>query len=548
MSYSTSFQNKRRVKKIFTEYDLAQNVNQQINPEILDLQNFYRNDLKSFFIDFWAWAGTNSPIKPDISLDAVVEHIYALINKDFKTLIFCMPPRQGKSTLFSVMLEAWLWCRDPSTRILTTCYAKDYAARDNKNMQDLIMSQAYQHVFGSEFKLTTLNQTVTANDKNGKRVATSLQGKNTGEGGTWVVMDDLVNVVDMHSMANLERANHAVSSILISRQNQAADTHFVMAMHRCAHMDTAGAWLARNDGRTCYANIPMEYEIARRTVTVSPFTKKIIWADPRKVEGEVLAPERYPPEELKFIKTHMGNVKYRALYQGHPVMDEASIFKQEWFKIWPYHHEPHYESIIQSWDTAISTNEQSCFSAATNWGVFKDNEGNYNLILLSMWSGRKEWTELRHMAIRLSKNYDDIHFDHPQKNIYKPADYLLIEAKANGGSLIQSLDRAGVKCVKYNPPIRNRRDKVVTQFEDAKAVRARLMAPIVESGRVWVKGEPPHFEHARPVAQNFIRACTSFPSNVNDSRDIVDTFTMTLDHLQRQGKLFTLDDIMHRVG
>lgn len=546
MLLSTDYNLLSKHLRLQDEVQLIRPENFFLTEEEEEKKKIYETNMEAYFTDFWEEAGTNNPIIPDISLSCVAEHLNALENNEFKTLLFVMPPRQGKSTLFSVMYPAYKWIRNPAARMLTVCYAKDYAYRDNFYMQELIKSQLYQKYWGKNFTLTTINQSRTRNNKSGSRVAASILGRLTGEGAETIVCDDVNNLADMYSKTKLENSNKIISRVVVTRQNMPSKTKFIIAQHRCSHIDAIGAWLSKNDRNCVYVNIPMEYEIKRRTVSVSPNVDRIIWKDPRTKEGELLAPERYDADSIAFLKTHMGAATYSALYQGNPVMDEASIFKEEWFRLWSYPFKPPIIEVIQSWDTAISVNSEAAFSACSTWGIFKDVHHQYNMILLSKWSGRKEWTELRQMMLRLGYNYMDVDEKEPAARNEKKPSVILVEAKANGGSLIQSLARAGLDCTKYNPPRTAKHDRKVGDYEDAKAVRARLVAPIVESGRVWVKTASPSYEDAIPSARSFIKSCTIFPSSALDSRDMVDTFTMTIDWLQRQGKLHTMDEIIGR--
>lgn len=524
--------------------DLKSIYNLPPTQEILDIREFYKENRKEFFIDFWDQAGTNNALVPDISLEAVAEHLDALMADEFKTLIVVMPPRQGKSTLVSVMTPAYEWTLNPTLRILSTCYAKDYAFRDNKNMQDLILSKKYRQIWGTLFDLTKTSQAETSNDKGGKRVATSILGKNVGSGGELITLDDCNNITEMNSMTLLQRTNNVISNIMTHRQNFASKTKYIMAQHRCAHMDAVGDWLSKNDKTTCYINLRMEYEKKYHTVTHSIKDGRVIWEDPRTKEGELLSPVRYNKESIQWMKLHMGEKAYSALFQGNPVMDQAAIFKEEWFMLWAEEFTPQFEEIIMSIDTALSTTAEAAYSAMTCWGVFRDRRNHCHMMLLSKWTGKKEWTELRQLIMRFANDYRDVDERAAPSKSHRPPSTILIEAKANGLSLIQSLKRAGINCTKYYPPKTVKHDKTISNYEDAKAVRARICAPILESGRVWVRTLPPTYEQPLPSAQNFIRACVIFPSNAHASRDLVDTMTSTIDWLQRKGKLFTLDDVV----
>ena len=144
--------------------------------------------------------------------------------------------------------------------------------------------------------------------------------------------------------------------------------------------------------------------------------------------------------------------------------------------------------MIQSYDTAFSTKENSSYSARTTWGVFK-KDGYYNAIVIDMWYDRVSYPELRAIA---QEAYED----------YEP-DVVLIEKKASGQSLIQDLRMAGVPVLEYMPD----RDK---------QARAHASSALLEDGRIW-------YPAGKRWAKDLIDICSAFPTGNND--DIVDTCT-----------------------
>ena len=72
-------------------------------------------------------------------------------------------------------------------------------------------------------------------------------------------------------------------------------------------------------------------------------------------------------------------------------------------------------------------------------------------MLLNSWFGRLEWTDLRKMIMQQAWNIYDTKWGEISRSSFKP-DYILIESKANGLPLIQSLRDAGIDCIGYNPP------------------------------------------------------------------------------------------------
>jgi predicted phage terminase large subunit-like protein len=179
--------------------------------------------------------------------------------------------------------------------------------------------------------------------------------------------------------------------------------------------------------------------------------------------------------------------------------------------------------VIQAWDTALTANKTSAFSASTTWGVFDDDNDIPNLILLSVWRERAEWPVLRRMVQRMAIDYRDDNYRVPIKvSKNRKPDTVLVEAKANGQMLIQDLGRAGIVATPFNP------DK----FGD-KIARVRLVTDLIENGRAWLPAMKPSYDELRPWARDFMEQCVQFPAA--DSRDWVDTMTMAFLRVKQSG-------------
>jgi predicted phage terminase large subunit-like protein len=111
--------------------------------------------------------------------------------------------------------------------------------------------------------------------------------------------------------------------------------------------------------------------------------------------------------------------------------------------------------VIQTWDTGFKTTAGSAYSVCQTWG-----RGPFGFILLDRFRERLEWPDLERKVIQL---YNE---QRPQA--------VLIEDRASGQSLIQSLNRnTSIPII----PIQAVLDKVL---------RARVVSPLFEAGRVWV--------------------------------------------------------------
>jgi predicted phage terminase large subunit-like protein len=206
--------------------------------------------------------------------------------------------------------------------------------------------------------------------------------------------------------------------------------------------------------------------------------------------------------------------EYTAQYQQNPASDDGMILKRSYWKRWewpewhPQRNEPRglpqVHTVIAVWDTAFETKEEDDESACTVWGLFEhyedtisgrtgeivQNGGTYKqcAILLGAWRGKLEFPDLREKAKEIHAKFE--------------CDYVLVEKKASGHSLVQELRRAGlpVRAVKIGV-----RDKVE---------RARIASLPLADGRIY-------YIPGRPWAEDVVDMCAKFP--MADLKDIVDT-------------------------
>lgn len=125
---------------------------------------------------------------PNWHIDAIAEHLQAVSRGEIKRLAISIPPRHQKS-LSVVMWLAWDWINNPWRQFLFASYAHTLSIRDGVRTRRVIQSKWYQETFGDRFKITTDQNTKIRfdNDRQGYRIATSVDGTLTGEGGDIIV-------------------------------------------------------------------------------------------------------------------------------------------------------------------------------------------------------------------------------------------------------------------------------------------------------------------------------------------------------------------------
>jgi len=444
-----------------------------------------RRSLKEFTKNSWSTIEAGREFHDNWHIDALSEHLQAVVEGDIKRLIINVPPRHMKSISVAVALPAWTWTIQPDKRFLFASYAGSLSIRDSVKCRRLIDSQWYKNHFGGGFSLTSdQNQKQRfENDKTGYRIATSVDGALTGEGGDIIVIDDPHNVREAESSVVREGVLEWWDQAMQTRLNDPKTGAFIIIMQRVHEKDLTGHILA-NDMGWDHLCLPARYEPNHPT----PSQSSLGFVDPRTTEGELLWPNRIDEKTLTQLETSLGSYAAAGQLQQRPAPKGGTILRSKWWRPWESPDLPEIEYILQSYDTAFSTKEKSSYSARTTWGVFR-KEGQVNAIVLEMWYDRVSYPDLRRLA---QESYEE----------YEP-DAVLIEKKASGQSLLQDLRMAGIPVLEYSPD----RDK---------EARAHASSALLEDGRIWYPSE-------KRWAADLISICAAFPTGDND--DIVDTCT-----------------------
>lgn len=505
-----------RTKKIVTPAEAA--------AELLQRRKI-KESLYEFVKQGFATVEGGRPFVDNWHIGAKCEHLEAVWRGEIKNLLINEPPRELKSTVVNVLFFCWAWANDPGTRWLFTSYAFNLAMRDSRRCRAMITSPWYRARFGDTFTLLDDSNRVDRfdNNKSGYRLTTSIDSATMGDGGDIIIADDPNNTRD-RSDVMLQSTLDWWQNVMPTRVNDWFTVRRIVIQQRTHERDLSGHILDGNDGSWIHLKLPMEFEPHSRCVTVAlPSTKPEKWQDPRTEEGEILNKNRIGPKELRQLKKDLGSAyNVAGQLQQRPSPEAGGIIQKAWFKHWKLSDPPDIKYTILSVDTALSEKKSAAYSAATTWGVFEDREVP-QVILLSVWRERCEYPVLRERIQRLANDYLD---DGPGKpkgaSGRRKPDIILIEAKANGLSLIQDLARAGVMATRFNP------DKIGDKIQ-----RVRMITPLLEAGRVWMPAQPPRFMGLRPFADLFVEQAAAFPNAA--SRDLIDTASQALWRLQSTG-------------
>lgn len=516
--------------------------------------------LSEFLRGAWPYIDPN-PYQDGWHLDAVAEHLEAVTRGKIKRLIINIPPRMSKSSLVSIAWPAWTWAQSPPppppppagtkppvdplslqfpdtgpkflknfshplsgphTQFLFASYAQSLALRDSTKTRRLLESPWYQKYWGNRFHLVDDQNTKVRfeNSKGGYRLATSVGGSLTGEGGACIVIDDPENATEITSDAMREQVALWWDEAMSTRLNDPKEGAYVIIMQRLAENDLTGHILSKDNGEYVHLCLPMEYEANRHCAT------KIGFSDPRTQEGELLCPERFGPNEVEEFQRNLGPYGYAGQMQQFPTPRGGGIIKREWWQVWPKWEEetdedgqplrpleyPPMDYIVASLDPAYTEKQENDFSALTIWGVWRDERDLPKLMLMRAWQERLELNAL------LQK----VHKSCINKNM--KVDMLLIEAKASGHSVAQELRRLFGSEQRYGVQL--------MEPKGDKVARAYAIQHLFAEGVIFAPN--------RTWADEVITQAEHFPKGKHD--DLVDSATQAIKFLRDTGWALRRDE------
>ena len=266
-------------------------------------------------------------------IDAICEHLEAVTFGQCRRLIINIPPRHMKSLLVSVAWPAWVWTLErttplsgPGVGFLSTSYAQSLSVRDNLKCRRLIESPWYRALWGTAFSLTSDQNTKIRfeNDRGGYRIASSVDGTATGEGGHVVTVDDALSAKDAESETARDNVNDWWDNTMSTRLNDPKTGAYVLVMQRIHEKDLVGHVLRRSPGEFTHLCLPARYEREH------PY----VWArDPRTEERQLLWPDRMGEAEVSSLEISLGSYGAAGQLQQRPAPRDGGMFKRHWFKI-----------------------------------------------------------------------------------------------------------------------------------------------------------------------------------------------------------------------
>jgi predicted phage terminase large subunit-like protein len=272
----------------------------------------------------------------------------------------------------NVFWPAWEW--GPRElghfRYISFSHEQNLATRDNVRCRNLINSEWYQKHWGDQFDFAgDQNAKIYyENTKTGWRQACAADSM-TGRRGDRVIGDDPHTVKGAESDAKRNDMLQTFSETIPSRLNKQAESAIVVIMQRVHEEDVSGLILANELGyehlmlpmefeseRRCYSTVPPSYMPAVKETTFyhadthtwelePPMdledpeavirTEQRYNVDPRKEDGELIDPERFPADSVEELKNALasfdGAYAEAGQLQQRPSPRGGGMFKRDDF-------------------------------------------------------------------------------------------------------------------------------------------------------------------------------------------------------------------------
>lgn len=443
----------------------------------------------------------------------------------FQVFLLSVPPQHGKSTTLTETLPSWLLMRDPTMKIIIAGYETTFAESFNRKNRDKFNTLASW--INPDAKPNDNIQSVSLwqTSKGGQSRAAGLKAGITGYPAHRVIIDDPIK--DQESATSetvISRIHEQMITGVTTRIAPGGKLYVIQT--RWVENDVIG-WIRQNWPERIYKdiNIPCECMDEATDPLHRKLGESLIGAhmgdDESKVPRDMRRNNAWKESQKKAICAAKGEVYWNSLYQGCPTAGQGSLFLPE--NMLTYNHQelmlqnPQFEYICLSIDATFKEGTKNDFVAMTLWGLWRGT-----IYMMALVHKRMGFVDTLNKIREIVKVFPDI-------------DQLIIEDKANGSAIIDSL--------KYEENVPS---VVGINPEGGKYARAQAISGLFVAHRVMFNDnlDPKDFDwylrdDGSVIVAKVISQFTTFPFGQHD--DIVDSTTQALARLK---KILTGEEIV----
>jgi predicted phage terminase large subunit-like protein len=455
-------------------------------------------------------------------LDAICDHVQWVFEEwarkrtnpahvmRVQNLIVNIPPRCMKSRIISQAAMAWAWLRWPAMTFITLSANPRVAADNARDAYAIVTSEWYRETFDIKWSIQVDRDAVSdfGNTAGGWRKSRGWETKITGEGADCLMPDDPHDAEEAYSDVKREGVVNRWDRAIWNRVRDQRVSIRIGVMQRLHDLDWTGHLLRKmksdpNAPQWVHLKIPLEYKASKATETDMPcdeFGRLIVegqdhvgpvmgWRDPRKVDGEIMDPIRFPANLIANLRT--SPYVFAGQYNQDPAPAEGGIFKREWWRWWLP--EGVRQDILRPRPEGCTERTKDPPRVIPNGGHKGRGGPAFDCVTITIDASFKETEDGSECAILVEGNLGVDRFfmeRHTRRMGFNdclavirecearlrplyPVLYILIEDKANGSAIIDTLKREFTGVIAVEP-------------EGGKGARAHAMVPAVASGNYYI--------------------------------------------------------------
>ncbi len=328
-------------------------------------------------------------------LEAMCFAAQRLCRQDGARAVINVPPRSLKSIVVSVALPLWDLGHNPSKEVIVATYNNDLSQELGRMCQAVTQTPWYQRTF-PRMRVNPRANTATEilTTRNGGRRGVSVGGTVTGFGADLVIIDDISKAGDVFSEVERQRRKDFYDQSLHTRLNNPRTGKVIAIQQRLHEDDICGHLLSKG----VFEHLVMP-AIAEDDETWPLYFNRA-WS---RLRGEALCPERLNVNELRNLALQMNPYDYATQYQQTCTARGGNQIR--WDDILTYDEvpsRPMFMRVVQSWDTAVTANQDSDYCVCTTWGYSVDKKW----YLLDVYRARHEFSQLESAAIELKERWN----------------------------------------------------------------------------------------------------------------------------------------------
>ncbi len=475
-------------------------------PKIIDSDSYInavekellRRKLEGSLFDFTLWVFEKiyrRPFAINWHHKVLCEVLHLIHSGSLKHTIITLPPRHTKTEIVVKIFVAWCYAKNFSCEFIHLAYSDDLALANSSAIKTIIESVEFQELWPLEFKKDSTAKKKWKTLAGGEMSAAASGGSVTGFGcgklgakefSGMLIIDDPLKPEDSNSTTVRNSINNRFPQTIISRLND-RNTPLVLIQQRLHENDPVGYLL---DGNTeldfTHINLPAINEDGPNEY------------DPREV-GEALWPFKMNLGELREMEKKSPMI-FAGQYQQRPAPADGNIIKKADIKYY-YRLPEDMDYFIHSWDFTFKKSDNSDYVVGQVWGRSKDRMDFY---LVDQYRDKMSFTESLGAIKHMAKKHSD----------YRA---VLIEEKANGSAIIDSVRRVINRMIAINPT-------------ESKQARFEAVAPLFAAGNVYL----PHSSIA-PWVKLLVTELLTFPNSKHD--DQCDALSQSLNWLDQKSSM-----------